>query len=225
VSGVLDADAPLDVPGADVLAYRDLDDAAVVWALPAGPRFATEDGAPEIALLLYRHGAQGPLAGGQLTAGLDLALTADERSLVAVAAGGPVEVRPPRWTATTATLHPAPRTAPSLVLEGSGSLDGTDHCLLVASFGADVAAALAATWEAGLPDATARVDVTFDAVRAAETAVETVRTVTQPYARSVARQAFSARARARRPAPVTLTLEGRPAIAPARLTGRTDVTL
>ncbi len=81
---MLNKDAPLTVPGTDLLAFADLDSIDVIWVVPGAPRLAlAADGQADVSIMLYRRGPTGPIEGGQLTLGLDLALTDAERTAAA----------------------------------------------------------------------------------------------------------------------------------------------
>jgi hypothetical protein len=162
---MLDANEPLAVSDAEVLAWVDTAGPDVVWALPIRPRIATaQDGLPDVSLLLYRRGTSPSPDGGQLTMTVDLRLTDAERAAAAAAADAlrpqpdgtddpplpPVEVRTPTWV--DAAVHAS--IADGVTAEGKPSLLTDNSCLLTLQLDATQAAAVQSAWEDGFPDGT-----------------------------------------------------------------------
>jgi hypothetical protein len=231
---MLDIDSPLPVPGADVIAYADLDSADVVWAFPAAPRLAeASDGGPDAALMLYRRGAQGPVEGGQLTLAIDLRLTSAETAAVTAAATDrrgvlapgqepppPPSVRPPQWTEGTAAVD----VAPGMTLNGRPSLIDVNHCVLVLQVPPERAGDVQKAWEDGFPDAVATMDLTAEAGSSAGAAAAATGAVHGPGLS--AQYTVGVGARATRSSPLALHLQGPLRLpASARTTRRTELTL
>jgi hypothetical protein len=162
---MLDANEPLTVPGAEVLAWVDAAGPDAVWVLPTRPRIATaQDGLPDVSLLLYRRGSTPTPDGGQLTLTVDLRLTDAERAAAAKAADAlrpqpqsrqdpplpPVEVHTPSWV--DGVVHAS--IADGVTAEGKPSLLADNSCLLTVQLDAGQAAAVQDAWEHGFPDGT-----------------------------------------------------------------------
>lgn len=241
---MLDAGTPLAVPGAEVLAWADLDLPGVVWALPARPRLVIgADGLPDASLLLYRRGRDNPPDGGQLALTVDLALTGQERAAAAAAGEArrppteppappppPVEVRAPQWieAAVHAELLPGVHGVPGLSAGGRPSLMADNACALALQLDGEQAAAVQRAWEDGFPEATIELDGAIDGAVQGSASASTAASATScaEGIQTTRAAGFTVAAAARTAVRVPLRLRGPLRLPPqARTARRTDLTL
>ena len=176
---MLNPHAELAVPAEfDLIAYRDTEDPALVYAVPTTPRLArTPDGGPAASLMVYLHKAGRTAFGGQLSITLDLHLgrkELEELSQLARIPVAPGEVEPPPPRVTFPYWLDG-RVLVELVdgvgAEGSPSMIGENSCSLAVEIGAEHIAKVLAAWVDGLPDARATYQVSVQsAVQASASA-------------------------------------------------------
>jgi hypothetical protein len=164
---VLNPHAELAVPAEfDLLAYRDTDDPALIYAVPTTPRLArTPDGAAAASLMVYLHKADRTAFGGQLSITLDLHLGQEElEELSQLAripvAPGDVEPPPPKvtfpyWLGGRVRVE----VVDGVGAEGSPSMIGENSCSLAVEIGPAHIAEVLAAWDDGLPVARATYQV------------------------------------------------------------------
>jgi hypothetical protein len=178
---MLDPAQRLDLGGLSVaVVYRDHEARDVYHVVPAVPSLATDDGQPELRLLVYleRSGERRIPRGGTITLTTTLDLSAHTRRRVQEAVerlhgagsgqGGAITLRNPEWTSGRVEIV----LTESIRLGGQPSLGGENRCAVSAMLDAAQVVALQDAWARRLPAARIVYEM---AVRAASTGRATAR--------------------------------------------------
>lgn len=227
---MLNPHAELAVPAEfDLLAYRDTEDPALIYAVPTAPRWARmANGRAAASLMVYLHKADRTAFGGQLIITLDLRLAREEHEGVSQLARLPVapgEVEPPppkvtfpHWLDGRVRVE----LVDGLGAEGSPSMIGENSCSLALEIGAEHIAEVLAAWDDGLPDARATYQVSVQsAVQASASARLRVEGRTMQHRGNVDHQVTSVESLATS-TPLTITGPIR-LTAAERVAARTDI--
>jgi hypothetical protein len=229
---VLNPHAELAVPAEfDLLAYRDTEDPALIYAVPTTPRWARKaNGRAAVSLMVYLRKADRTAVGGQLIITLDLHLAREELEGLSQLARIPVapgEVEPPppkvifpNWLDGRVRVE----LVDGVGAEGSPSMVGENSCSMAVEIGAEHIAEVLAAWEDGLPQARATYQVLVQsAVQASASARLRVEGRTMQHRRIVDHQVTAAESLATS-TPLTITGPIR-LTAAQRVAARTDVEL
>jgi hypothetical protein len=218
-------------PELGLIAYRDTEDLALVYAVPTAPRLArTPDGGAAVSLMVYLSKAGRTAFGGQLSITLDLHVGRAELEKVSQLARIPVapgEVEPPApqvilpdWLDGRVLIE----VVDGVGAEGSPSMIGENSCSLAVEIGADHIAEVLAAWDDGLPDARATYQVSVQsAVQASASARLRVEGRTMQHRGNVDHQVTSVESLATS-TPLTITGPIR-LTAAERVAARTDIEL